>query len=324
MGFLKKLLGGTEASPEEQKQRTAERNFQTLRDDGVRARNMGELPYAIRCFTEALAIKDDLETRSYLAEAYLRTQDFEKALPLLRQLADAEPDNVEVALLKAQAEGRTGNHEAMKAICETLLAAHPEEPRALYLHGEASHGLHDDFEAIAMLTRALQVQPAYTVARLLRARVLAAMGQYAEVLEDARFLVEAEAGNEEYHLLLAEALAATGNSAEAEEAYGKVLQLNPFNREAVLLLGALYEQTSRRDKALALYDEAIELQPDFAEAYKQRGGVRLALNDKEGATDDLKRALELRPEAAATLDGEFSNVENRMAERYRSMNPYGF
>lgn len=324
MGFLKRLLGGTEESPEEQKQRTAERNFNTLRDDGVRAKNMGEIPYAAKCFTEALTIKDDLETRSYLAEAYLRMQDYGKALPQLAILTEAEPENLEIALLKAQTEGRTGNHEAMKATCEALLAAHPEEPRALYLMAEAAHGLHEEIEAIALLTRALQAQPAYTAARQLRARVLSEMGQYAEVLEDARALVEAESENEEFQLLLAGALTATGGNEEAENAYKTVLQLNPFNREAVLGLGQLYEQTARRDKALALYDESIELQPDFAEAYKQRGAVRLALNDKEGATDDLKRALELRPEAAADFNGEFSNLENRMAERYRSMNPYGF
>ena len=75
---------------------------------------------------------------------------------------------------------------------------------------------------------------------------------------------------------------------------------------------------------MAVYDEAIELQPDFAEAYKQRGGVRLALHDKEGAADDLRRALELKPEVVSEVEGEFTNVENQMSERYRNMNPYGF
>ena len=43
-----------------------------------------------------------------------------------------------------------------------------------------------------------------------------------------------------------------------------------------------------------------------------------------GAADDLKRSLELAPEKAAELDGEYTNVENQMNARYRSMNPYGF
>lgn len=324
MGFLQRLFGGEASAPADREERDTARRFRTLRDDGVRARNMGELPYAVRCFTEALAICDDLETRSYLAEVHLRMQDYDKALPLLHQLAQAEPDNVEIALLKAQAEGRTGQHEAMRATCDAILAARPDEHRALYLAAEAAHGLSDDFTAIALLTRAVQAEPGYAAARLLRARILAGMGQYAEVTEDVEALRADGADSEEILLLHAEALAATGHTEEALVAYDAVRRANPFSHEAVARLGALYEQTGRRAEALQLYDEAIELMPDFAEAYRLRGGVRLALNDKAGAADDLKRSLELNPEAAAALEGEFTNVENRMAERYRNMNPYGF
>ena len=37
------------------------RDFQILKDDGLRALLMGEMPYAIRCFSAALKIKDDAE-----------------------------------------------------------------------------------------------------------------------------------------------------------------------------------------------------------------------------------------------------------------------
>ncbi len=296
-----------------------------LLDDGVRAMKMGELKYAEKCFSKAVELQPAaLNAVKYLAEARLRLQLFGEALPLLRQVAEAEPDNLDAHLLLAQTLGHTGDYAAMGAECNALLATHPEEVRACYLAGEAAHGLGDEFTAIAMLTKAVGLQEKFAAARLLRAKILAGMGQYNEVLEDARILVAADSENEDYLLLQGEALEAIGHAEEAERAYQSIYTLNPFSRDAVLHLAALYAVTARRDKALSLLDEAIELQPDFAEAYKLRGGIRLELKDTEGAADDLKKSLELSPELSAALDGEFSNIENRMNERMRGMNPFGF
>lgn len=150
------------------------------------------------------------------------------------------------------------------------------------------------------------------------------MGQWNEALADADELVRVDPENEEYLHLRAEAHAALGRTAEAQADLETLRALNPFNESAVLLLGALYEQTTHWDKALALYDEAIDLLPGFAAAYKARGGVKHHLKDDAGAADDLKRSLELAPEMSARLDGEYTNVENEMNAKYRSMNPYGF
>ena len=71
MGFLKTLFGGREESPEEKAEKRREREFDVLKYDGVRARKIGEVKYAIRCFREALALRNDTETASYLAVALL-------------------------------------------------------------------------------------------------------------------------------------------------------------------------------------------------------------------------------------------------------------
>ena len=79
MSFLRKIFGGPaedQLSPEELAAKEAqqqERNFQTLRDDGVRAMHMGEFPFAQKCFDAALAIHtDDLQTLAYKAEVLFR------------------------------------------------------------------------------------------------------------------------------------------------------------------------------------------------------------------------------------------------------------
>lgn len=316
MGFLSSLFGNGE--------QTEAAKFETLRDDGVRAMQMGELPYAEKCFLAALDIERDTKTLSFLAETYLRMRNSEKVCPLLSELHRKEPDNVEVALLLAQTQGELEFFAAERITCEEILAAHTDEARALYLDAEALHGLGDDIMAIARLTQSLVLEPEYYRAMKLRAEVLGKMGQWSSALEDIEALVAADAENEEYLLLRAEAYAALSDSDKAIADYQRVLENNPFSREAVLRLGKLYEATTRWDKALALYDEAIDLQPEFAEAYKARGGVRHHLKDEAGAADDLKRALELAPESVKEVDGEYTNLENRVNEMYRQNNPYHF
>jgi uncharacterized protein HemY len=47
------------------------KKFDIFKYDGIRARRMGQLQYAIKCFEEALTMQDDYETMGHLADAYL-------------------------------------------------------------------------------------------------------------------------------------------------------------------------------------------------------------------------------------------------------------
>ena len=310
---------------------SVESRFAILRDDGVRALKMGEAAYAVRCFTAALELQDDLETLSFLAEAQYRMQDYAAAEPSLRKLAEAQPENLNVLLLLARTLSMLSRHAEMKSVCEnvlTLLDKTPEnEPWqavARYHLADAHFHLDNPFQAIAEITLSLQLRSEYAEARLLRARILASMEQWNEALEDTSVLVEQTPENEDALLLHAQALAALVRNAEAESVFKQLLELNPFHRGAVVGLVGLYERMSRLDFALEVCNEAIELTPDFAEAYTLRGAIRLRLHDKMGAADDMKKGLELNPQQAAQLDGEFTNAENRMNECYRNLNPYGF
>ena len=65
MGFFKNLFGTSEPKTEADQKNDTEKMFNIFHDDGVRAKNMGELKFAEQCFTKALEIRDDAPTRSY-------------------------------------------------------------------------------------------------------------------------------------------------------------------------------------------------------------------------------------------------------------------
>mgnify|MGYP003401005183 FL=1 len=58
MGIFKSLFGREAKQPEKNQDKNQERNFDILKYDGLKAMKIGKTGYAIRCFTEALAIRE--------------------------------------------------------------------------------------------------------------------------------------------------------------------------------------------------------------------------------------------------------------------------
>ena len=87
MGFFKSLFGGSN-TPETEKEKNDKKNFEILKYDGIRARHMGKLPYAIKCFEEAVAINDEMETLTLLANAYIQANRLDDARITFNRMAD--------------------------------------------------------------------------------------------------------------------------------------------------------------------------------------------------------------------------------------------
>ena len=323
MSFLKSLFSSNKS--EDNATETDNKKFQTLKYDGVRAKNMGELPLALKFLEEALSLKtDDAETMSYLVEIYMSTGHAEKALSLIKPLLDIEPNNISLLFAQAQAAERINDFETMAEACKKAIAVDATNVSAIYLLARAYKGQKNEILSVAELTKALTIKPDYQPALLLRAQTLLLMNQYAEAEKDINQFLEAEPDSEEALILKADIRSLASDEEEAEKYYKKALEANPFSEEAILKLGELYIKINQLDKALALLDDIISSQPTIAAAYKQRGLVKRLLKDDIGAMEDLKQAIELSPKEAKEIDGEFSNIENAMENHYRRLNPYGF
>ena len=114
MGLFSSLLGGKKSSEEQQK-KDERRKFDVLKYDGVRARSMGQLPYAIKCFEEALALQADGETMSFLAGAYLQANRMDDARSVLERWVAADAGNVSGWLSLSQVCFLQEDYERMAA-----------------------------------------------------------------------------------------------------------------------------------------------------------------------------------------------------------------
>ena len=291
MGFLSTLFGGKELSPEEQKQEQEAKQFDLMKYDGVRALKMGQADYAIRCFNEALKVRDDLETRDYLSQALIASGQLDSALGELQGLSAAEPSNQAIMLRMAHVAYMLEDYVLMAETCARAQAIDDRVPQVYYLYAQAYNGQGDRVGAIAMLTKAIALQEDYGEAYLLRAQTLLQTGDATSADKDAEWLQDNVGDHEDVLLLKARIEAARGAVEQALEQYGRVIDVNPF---------------------------AIE-------AYRERGKLRFDSGDKNGASEDLQKVLELDPNLLADVSGEYSaeGIEEHVRRAYSALNPFG-
>ena len=307
MGFFKSFFSGKPDNPMAEQEKAKQKNFDIFKYDGMRAQRMGRVDYAIKCFTEALTLHDDFETRNYLAQAYTQSNQPEEARKQLEQMARMEPEHTSTFLALANICYILEDYPAMAEAARKAIALEEGNAMAHYLLGKADNGQGDGLMCIAHLTRAIALKEDFTEARLLRAEALVKMRQYKEAREDLEAILAQEPDEENALLLRGQIAEATQNLAEAEADYRRITEVNPFNEQAFTSLGRLYIAQNKLTEAIALLDEAIELNPGNPALYHERGRAKLLNGDKEGSMEDLKKELELNPKETEQLNGEFNN-----------------
>lgn len=310
--FFKSLFSSSKAAtPEEEKSKNDQKNFDILKYDGVRAQKIGQVAYAIKCFTEALKLQEDFETMTYLVAAYTTANKAEEALEVLNRMVELEPDHINTLLTRVNVLFMLDKDADVIVDCRHILELEETNHLAWFLMGKAKRTTSPS-GAIADLTKAIALKEDFTDAYLMRARILLSMQQATEALPDVEKAITLAPEEETSYLLRGRIHEAMGNIDAAAADYQNVLELNPFNDEATLLVGQLLITQERLDEAITFFDEAIDLKPDFAKAYAERGRAKNLKGDKEGAFEDLKKSIELNPEGdeARKLEGQHTNFND--------------
>lgn len=314
MGFFKNFFSGKSEISETDKKRSEQKNFEIFKYDGMRAQRMGRLDYAEKCYTEALKLHDDSETRSYLAQLFVQTGQLDEARRLLEQMAEAEPSHVDTLLQLANLCYMQEDYAGMADAARRAIRQEEGNAVAHFLLGKAEDGSGDSLMSVAHLTQAIVLRDDFIEARLLRAEALIKMGQGKEAQEDLAAILAQHPDHEEALLLCGRLCEQRGDCSAAEGRYTHILEQNPFNEQAYLALSALYIRQKRYSEAITLLDEAIEVNPSFSQAFHERGRAKLLNGDKEGSFVDMKQALALDPKEAERVNGHFDNQSFRQTD----------
>lgn len=296
----------------EDKQQNVQKNFDILKYDGVRALQIRQVAYAIRCFEEALNLQKEAETMNFLISAYTMDQDIESALETADELIEMEPEDTAALLTRVNLLFMDDRQVDALADCDRVIALDEDNYLAWFLRAKAKLSVGDKEGAVADVSRAVAIKGDLADGFLLRAQIYLSLEKGEEALSDVNRVIEqVEEGEETAHLLRGQIHELLGDQEAALHEYQEVMALNPFNEEAYLLAARQMIARQRYAEALALYDEAIEYHGNFAKIYAGRGNLKALTGDQAGAEKDLQIAAELNP------DGEHSSGQADFDNLYK-------
>lgn len=260
MGFWKSLFTGKDETPEESIQKEEEKNFDIFKFDGVRAQRMGRLDYALRCYDEALNLKEDFETLSYKSTTLIAMNRLEEARDVLKRMSELQPQITETHITLANILFMTDEYEAMKASAAKAVECSEENPMAYYLLGKAEEALQHPEAAIEALTKAIEKQPDFIEALNSRAGLLEESGNSEKAMADIKKVLTLNEEDETALALRAYIYNKVENNTEKAKAdYRHIIDLNPFNKQAYIALIALLHAEGNTEEAQKLEEEASAL-----------------------------------------------------------------
>ncbi len=181
-----------------------------------------------------------------------------KSIDELEQAIRTDPQNP--SLRAALAESYLLNKQYDKAVEQAgqVLAAEPENDRALLTLGISSYFLNDPAAALEPLNSFIAIHEKATTANV------------DSSLETALYYQ-------------ADCYLQLGQPQEAIVALNRALEINKTDSDAMYKLGRAYGQTGEHEKAITAYERAVLFVPNFSEAYQGMAESYQALNQPERA-----------------------------------------
>lgn len=251
---------------------------------------------AIRWFEiAAMADPKSPYLQTTLSKVYFDLGQPERALEHLKQALALDPGYSDAQFQLARIYATTDPARAAQSY-ESILAANPQDPGALFQLALLRVRQNRLDDAVALLTRLVAVDPQSFQARSTLAQVQASLGHYAEAEQQFLAALEIQPESERALIELAMLYERWGKADQAATTYGKVLEINPDNHQVRKRLSRLLIQQSRLGEAVTELEELKKRDPEPAEARLGLGLIFLEQDRIEEAVTELELLLKERPE----------------------------
>ncbi|HJL00348.1 MAG TPA: tetratricopeptide repeat protein, partial [Polyangiaceae bacterium LLY-WYZ-15_(1-7)] len=260
--------------------------------------------------------------------ALTRFQAAEEAAQGLTAPEGEEPYALQAGVGRTRALLQLDQVQQAHSTMQQLAQAHPENPEVALWLGKALEALERDEEAVAAYERAIELQPDQFDGYLALAQLHfanEAPEQAAEALQRAREAVEETA---QVRRMMGESELRRGRLAQAEREFRGALEMEPENTAALYGLGVTLRRAGRLAEAGRTLAQLSEIDSAFPGLALERGRIYEALGQAERAVRSYERALEQKPDdldlvlrlgaaqvAAGQLDAAETSLQRVMAER---------
>lgn len=228
------------------------------------------------------AKQEDANTIDALAQAYVLTEKFESALPLLVTVTARKGATPDATMLyyRGIAEYRTGKATDAERSFNAAVKANPKDAASLYYLGQLAYARSDFDAAVSALNRATQNDARLAQAwALLTTAYLRRAARASGPKADADYLNAVRAGESltriktdaEAATLYGQALIGAKQYAKAATVLERATAGDQAKGPVLYLLGVAYSRAENFPKAIAALERAAALTPDDVNIYRQLG-----------------------------------------------------
>jgi predicted O-linked N-acetylglucosamine transferase (SPINDLY family) len=197
------------------------------------------------------------------------------------------------------AHHEAGRIQRAAEVYQQILALAAGHAGALHYAGLAAHQQGQHETAIALMTRAIEREPASATYHLNLGQVLETSdGQHDRAIDCYRQAIALDPGLEPAHSKLGLALLKKGDAAGAVASFSQVLKIKPDSYQTINSLGDALQKLGQPEQAIVCYRKAIALNPSYVAAHNNMGTVLEHLSRFDEAIAAYTQALALRPAAA--------------------------
>jgi len=220
---------------------------------------------------------DNKEIYLWLADIYLKKNNTEKAIDLLKQIIAEENDdkyslNAKTSLAKI--DFAKGDKETARKIVEAVLKKSPKNPKAL----------------------------------LVRANIFSSQGDYQLAVSDLRAIIHSQPKATEALSMLAEVLLLQGYNDLAIETMNQLIDIEPANTSALVRLSQLYNLNGNNQQALKISASVNKVAPGYSIGWENTARIAISMKDFETAHFAIKNLTKIEGHdlTAAFLEGQIS------------------
>ena len=251
-------------------------------------REAGAIEEAIRAYDQATKLNPGLLV-SWKALAELQRAAGDEASARQAELNCQRLANLPPELVSVTSMIHEGKLYKAERLCRSFLQKHSHHIEAMRLLAQIGAKLYVLDDAEFLLESCLVFQPDYQLARYDYVNVLHRRQKYAQALEHAEKLVEAQPGNPSFEVCYASQLMAVGRFEEALATYDRVLQAIPDGPNLHLVRGHALKTIGRTDEAIDAYRAAYRIKPDFGDAYWSLANLK-TYNFEDAELEQMKQA----------------------------------
>jgi predicted Zn-dependent protease len=261
------------------------------------------------------ARQEDPNTADALGQAYVLSEDYERALPLLvtaTTRAGAQPDAM-MLYYRALAEYKTGKLPEAEKSFNAVVKANPKDSLSLFYLGQLSLARNDLDGAIASLNRATVNDPRLAAGwTLLTSAYLRRAASTTDTTKaEADYLGAVRAGeglikvrtDAEAVTLFGQALIGSQQYARAAAALERAVQGDDAKGVTFYLLGVAHSRTKSFPKAIAALQIAAAKTPDDINVYRELGYAYEVTKQYAKALAAYEKGLSLLPSDADFKEG---------------------